>query len=182
MIQGGRDRTWQFGGLQVWIAVAHEPPFFPDYELIEEDTWRVLGAGRKFHEVKEHPVRLMTGVIDQAAMETGTCFRRGRRVFMVMHDIEQDPVCRTEWIEAALARAFRCVDRQQGVTLSMQAPGIEHGHLALANSLEVLTGALRCAECEHLGRVWLQLPRPQIDPAAALLDQYAQTGSVPSPS
>lgn len=182
LIQGGRDRSWQFGALNVWIAVAHEAPFFPDYELIEEDTWRVIGAGRKFREVKEHPIRVMTDVVDQPALEAGSCFRRGRRVFLVMHDIEQDPVCRPEWIDTALACAFRCVDRQQGGSLSLPPPGVEHGHFSLRKSLAALTGALRVAKCEHLGRVWLQVTRAQIDEATRLLDQFANAEPVSSPS
>lgn len=181
VIRGGRDRHWQFGSLQVWIAVAHEPPFFPDFELIEEDTWRVLGAGRQFREVTDHPIRLMTGVIEQAELEAGSCFRRGRRIFLVIHQIEQEPACRPEWIESALECAFRCVERQQGTSLSLPPPGMEHGNYSLHRSLEVLTGALRSAECTHLQRVWLQLARPQIDTAAELLDQLAASGAAATP-
>lgn len=182
LIQGGRARNWRFGNLQLQIAVAHEPPFFPDFELIEEDTWRVIGAGRQFHEVKEHPVRLMTGLIDQAELEPGTCLRRARRIFLVIYNIDEEPVCRPEWIESALACALRSVDRQCGNTLCMAPPGMQHGQYALPGSLEILARILHSAQCAHLERIWLQLPRADLDPAAELLEALCKAGPAADPA
>lgn len=182
VIPGGRDRNWQFGELKLWIAVAHESPFFPDFELIEEDTWRVIGAGRKFREVHDHPIRIMTDAIEQTALEPGSCLRRGRRVFLVMHEIEQEPVCRPEWIDSALACALRCVDRQQGTSLSLLPPGVEYGRLRIRQSLELLTRALQNADCQYLRKVWLQVRRQQMDSVAGLLDELSGAHSPPAPT
>lgn len=117
-----------------------------DALVLEEDTWLILSADPEVTIPHEHPVRLMTRLLDAEPLPPGTVFvRQGAPLTLVavVHDFGVEPCCRPEWVTAALAEILRiCRDRKLH---SLQIPllGVRHGRLAPATVLPLLVRALR---------------------------------------
>jgi hypothetical protein len=160
VISGGRHRAHRFGSVTVVAGTHRDPPFQPEVEVLEEDTWRLLSAPAHASPAAEHPVRLMTALIDDRPARPGSVLASGRRWLAVVYDLDQDPVCREEWVSQALDELLRTAARRRCRSLSLPLLGHTHGGLHWKRSLALLDGALRQAATAAPSpmRIWLRLP------------------------
>ena len=120
--------------------------FAADAVVVEEDTWLILSAKPEVTIPHEHPVRLMTRLLDAHPLPPGTVFlRQGEPLTLVavVHDFGVEPCCRPEWVATALTEILR-ICRERGLH-SLQLPllGVRHGRLTAATVLALLVHALR---------------------------------------
>lgn len=158
LIRGGRDEL-RFG--TVSVAVAESSPFPVEAEIVEEDTWQVLGAEPEVTIPTEHPARIMSEVLSAQPVPTGSVVVREGvplRLMAVVHDLNQQPSCRPEWVAAALGEAFRIAEERTIRSLSLPLLGVRHGRLPTADFIHLLAGAIRERVPCHLHRLWLIAP------------------------
>ncbi len=165
LIPGARGRCRRIGDFGLVASPLAEPPFPVQATLLEEDTWRVLGAPARLPPVEEPMVRVMTGLINQRPLSPGKVLFQGRRWKAIVIDLEQDPVCREAWVRQAFEQALREATRRGLRALALPLLGSRHGGLDHSRSLEILLEALRQTPGDkgRLG-IWLQLPAAGLGP------------------
>lgn len=158
LIQGGPRPQAIIGSIRLYLGGQQEkPPFDPEIQVVEEDTWQVLSADNVAHEVDEHPIRLMTALIDQQPLAIGQVLK-GRKCWrLVTTDFDQQISCRTEWIQLALNNLFSELQLQSISSLAMALPGVEHGYVQTADSVALLLDAIVQHQDKLECQMWLSV-------------------------
>lgn len=161
VIQGGRRFEISLGPLLIVAAPEDEPPFAVDAVAAEEDTFLVLSAEPVVREPNTHPIRLWTQAIEIHPEEPGSVLVRGKNplcLLAIVHDLNQEPSWREEWVASALDRIFRESERRKFGSLALPFLGTRHGSLEKQRFPLLLRRALERASCSHLKRLWLVIP------------------------
>jgi len=161
VIRGGQQFEIWFGSIRIIAAPAYEQPFPIGAVAEEEDTFLVLSADPVVREPKEHPVRLMTRVIETRPEPVGSVLVRGRRpirLLAIVHDLNQDPSWKEEWIESALNGILREAENRKVQSIAIPLLGTKHGSLGKQRFSKLLRTALERMSPVHLKRIWLVMP------------------------
>jgi hypothetical protein len=161
VIQGGRRFEMSLGPLLVVAAPEDAPPFVVDAVAAEEDTFLVLSAEPVVREPHIHPVRLWTQAIEIRPQKPGSVLVRGKRplrLLAIVHDLNQDPSWREEWIASALDGIFREAESRKLPSIALPLLGTKHGSLEKQRFVVLLQDALERASCSHPKRLWLVIP------------------------
>lgn len=159
LVRGGPD-LFAVGSLELTLADA--PPFGVQGTVREEDSFLVLGASPQVRVPREHPVRVMTGAFTFEPLEPGSVLVHPGpplELQAVVHDLDQEPSCREEWIERALGGVLQACARHEIEALAMPLLGSVHHVLPVRRAALVLVQALRgegVPAC--LRRIWLHAP------------------------
>jgi len=169
VLPGGRDPAARIGPVLVVAGGKNDTPPFPvDAVVLEEDRFLVLSAEPVFVEPLEDPMRLMTRLIETRPETPGHVLVRGRgpyRMLAIVHDVDQEPSWREEWVAEALERVLRKAQSLGIEALSLEMLGCMHGRLAPRRFSALFREAVRCAGPGSLKRVWLRVPR-KVTPSA----------------
>jgi hypothetical protein len=158
LIRGGLHCQMIYGALRIVAGPETTPPFPVAAMACEEDTWLVLSADPKVCTPEVHPIRIMTDLIEARPEPVGTVLVRGNRpvrLLAVVHDLDQDPTWKEEWISAALAEVFRTVEREKIGSLGLPLLGTRHGRLGAERFAQLLGAELEATDPVHLNRLWL---------------------------
>ncbi len=173
LIRGGRAEL-RFGTLGVTVAPSDSDPFPVEAEIVEEDTWQVLGAGPEVTVPAEHPSQVLTEALEARPVPAGSVMvREGRplRLMAVVHDLNQEPSCRQEWVAAALGEVFRIAEARAIRSLSLPLLGVRHGRLPATDFVELLVRVIQEQAPRHLHKLWLQAPAETGDEVRRLLTE-----------
>ena len=158
VIEGGRQPLVTFGLLQVYLDVfTTRSSSLVDVEVVEEDTWQVLSAENVALEVDEHPIRLMTSLIDQQPLAAGDVLKARARWRLVTADFDAEPVTMPEDIKTALEHLLEEVRRNRVRSISMPLLGVSHGHVSAAQSTAILIDTLHRFQHDTNCRIYLRL-------------------------
>ena len=161
VIRGGKQFEIWFGSIRIIAAPAYEQPFPIDVVAEEEDTFLVLSAEPVVREHEEHPVRLMTRVIETRPEPVGSVLVRGGRpirLLAIVHELNQDPSWKEEWVESALNGIFRVAENRKIQSIAIPLIGTKHGSLGKQRFSKLLRTAMEGISPVHLKRIWLVLP------------------------
>lgn len=150
-----------FGSMSIVAAPENSSPFDVDAIVFEEDTWLVLSADPKACEPEEHPIRLMTELIEAQPEPVGSVLIKGRnptRFLAIVHDVDQDPTWREEWVESALKEILRLAEHRSLRSVKLPLLGTLHGRLEKQRFVVLLGRALAQATFNHLKSLWLVAP------------------------
>ena len=158
-IDGGRrDRP---DGIDLVLAPAQRAPFPVDAIVLEEDTYMVLSARPEVPPVADHPIRVMTAVLDVEPHELGVVIvRPGRptRLLAVVHDLDREPSTTVACLRRALREALAAAGRLRARAIRLPLVGSELGGLDPSQSLSLIDEALAERAPETLRRVWIVEP------------------------
>ena len=163
MIPGGLQCQIRFGPIQIVAAPQDAAPFGVDALAVEEDTWLIMSTEPKIADPPEHPIRLMNDLHEAQPKAVGSLVVQGRnpiRLMAIVHDVNQVPTCRVEWVQSALTKIFQEADRRELRALGLPLIGTVYGKLVVAQFAGLLGQALLQAPIRHLRRVWLIAPVP----------------------
>lgn len=172
LIEGHRNKPVRLGPIALTVSSGPEPPFPVAMQVIEEDTWRVLSAAPSLKGADTHPVRVMTGLIDQEARQAGEVLVRGRRCLAIIYDLDHDPICRPEWIRQAMGRILERVEEDGIRSLALPLLGSSHGPMDWTQSLDIIIHELQVHGPECLERLCLTVNRQDPDKVRLSLEQY----------
>jgi hypothetical protein len=161
LIRGGYPREISLGSLAIVAAPKDSPPFTVDAVAFEEDTFLVLSADRKVRAPTEPLVRLMTRVIETQPKTPGSVLVKGKaplRLLAIVHDLNQDPSWREEWVASALDGIFREAESRRLQSIALPFLGTLHGSLEKERFIKLLRSALERTSPTHLKRLWLVVP------------------------
>jgi len=161
LIRGGHHFEMSLGSIRIVAAPKDSPPFQVDAVAAEEDTFIVLSADPVVREPKEHPIRLMTRVIETRPEKPGSVLVKGKRplrLLAIVHDLNQEPSWREEWIASALDGIFREAEDRRLRSIALPLIGTLHGSLEKQRFAVLLRYALERTSPRHLKRLWLVIP------------------------
>jgi len=172
IIQGGRDKGIQIGAVQITPASRSHPPFPVTIQVHAEDTWRILSADISLKETSEHPIRISTNLIEDKPATPGSILIQDNRWLAIIYDLDQQTICREEWIAQALEKLLLMAAEKGITSLRLPLLGTEHGDLPWQQSLELICkGLLRVGKGPE--RIWLMINRRQIDECWKLLRYFS---------
>jgi hypothetical protein len=158
VIDGGLRRETKYGSLRIVAAPSSSRPFGIDALVVEEDTWLIMSAEPQIAAPEEHPIRLMTDVINAEKEAVGTVrVRTGDplRFLAIVHDVDCEPTWREEWIRSALTHVFSEAARRRLAAVGLPLLGTRHGRLTVARFAELLASVLPAVDAPSLSRLWL---------------------------
>ena len=161
VIQGGLCCEMSFGPVQIVAASEETPPFAVEAMAIEEDTWLIMSAEPEACDPEEHPIRIMTRLIEARPEKVGRVLISGGnpiRFLAIVHDVDQEPTCREEWVEAALKDIFLKTEQRSLKSLGLPFLGTLHGKLEEKRFVMLLSRVLLEMTFNHMRRLWLITP------------------------
>jgi hypothetical protein len=158
VIQGGHYFEIPHRLYRIVAAPEEKPPFDVDAVVYEEDTYLVLSADPQVREPKDHPVKIMTKLIETTPETLGSVLVRGRyplRFLAIIHDFNQEPTWREEWIASALNGVFKEAETRKLTSVALPMLGCVHGSLDRQRFFGLLRIAITQSQQRHLKRIWL---------------------------
>ena len=158
-----RELTWP--RLRIVASPQTSPPFAVQAVVIEEDTWLILSAEPKIAGPEEHPIRLMTDLVNTEREKVGTVrVKEGHplQFLAIVHDVDCEPTWREQWVQSALVEVFREAEKRELSAVALPLLGTRHGRLQPLRFAELLAAALLGTKLNHLKRLWLVAPTDQI--------------------
>jgi hypothetical protein len=148
--------------VDIVAAPENRPPFKVDAVAVEEDTFLVMSADRRVQDPKEPLIKIMTRVIETQPRAPGSVFVRDGsplRFLAVVHDLNEEPTWREEWIIGALEAIFQEAEQRGLWSIALPFLGTLHGSLDKARFIVILRSVLEKIPANHLKRLWLVVPR-----------------------
>jgi hypothetical protein len=161
VIEGGLRCETAWGSLRIVAAPESSPPFPVTAVALEEDTWLIISAEPRFCEPEQHPIRMMTDLINARKHPLGSVVVRNARPLQflaIVHDVDHEPTWREEWVKKALASVFAEAERRKMFALGLHLLGTRHGSLKTRRFARLLAGTLRSTDFQHLRRLWVIAP------------------------
>ena len=158
VIEGGLRRVLTCGRLKIVASPQTAPPFAVQAVAVEEDTWLILSADPQITYPEEHPIRLMTDLINTEKEKVGTVrVQQGHplRFLAIVHDVDCEPTWREQWVQSALVEVLVEAERRKLDAVALPLLGTRHGRLQPKRFAELLAAALLGVELTHLKRLWL---------------------------
>jgi len=143
-------------------AETSSPAFPVDVQIIEEDTWQVLSADNTARDIHEHPIRLMTGLVDQQPLPVGKIQINGCRWQAVIVDFDQYPVCQHDWIVNVYRQIVEQAVADQFGVISMPLLGVRHGCVTINESLSILLNLIKLQPETSTLCIWLHVPEEDV--------------------
>ena len=163
VIRGGRnDEKDERERVHVIMGPRAEPPFAIDALVREEDTFLVLSGEPDAHGPgSDHPIRLMTALLDVEPHRPGSIVVRERsplEMLAIVHDLAEEPSWTEGWISDALIAVIDEAEKRKLRTIGLEMLGTVHGKLQRPRFLQLLRQALRRSDPQSLERIWLIAP------------------------
>lgn len=161
LIQGGLFYKTKWDSLRIVASHEDTPPFPVEGIALEEDTFLVLSAEPVIHEVHEHPVRLMTRLIETRPEVPGRVLVKGRRPYRflaIIHDLNQEPTWKEAWVSSALQGIFQEAEKRRLQSIALPMLGTKHGTLEKHRFILLLRNAIDPSALRYLKRIWLIVP------------------------
>ncbi|MGD2216178.1 MAG: hypothetical protein PVJ64_05455 [Gemmatimonadales bacterium] len=148
------------------LKIVPAPPgatlvFLVEAQVVEDDTHLVLGSDPRPRETHEEPGQLLENARASIGPAPGTLVVRGERpvrFHAIVHDLDEEPSWREEWVASALREVFREAKARGIRSISLPLLGSVHGSLAPGRFAELLSDALAEKGLEKLDEVWLTVP------------------------
>jgi hypothetical protein len=161
VIQGGRRSEVSLGSVRITAGPEDRPPFPVEAAVYEEDTYLVLSADWKEIESEDHPVVILTEAFGMEPEKPGrVVVYEGSplRFLAVVHDLDQDPSWREEWVLKALENISQEAERRRLRSIALPLLGTKHGSLEKRRFVNLLVDFLEKNSFSHPLRIWLVLP------------------------
>jgi hypothetical protein len=165
VIEGGLRRDFTLGDLKIVVCPEASPPFAVQAVAVEEDTWLIISADPTITQPEEHPIRLMTDLMNTEKESVGSVkVKEGHplRFLAIVHDVDSEPTWREEWVESALSEVLREAEKRRLSAIAVPLLGTRHGHLPTRRFAKLLAAALGSVERKNLKRLWLVAPAGRI--------------------
>ena len=160
------DRSRQaidLAGCRVAFAPEHLSPFEAEVWVEEQDTWLSWNRRSPPGSHNELIRRLLDRMDPDCPYPTGEVLSTGGRplrLAAIVHDIDQDPSCRREWIVRALDTIIELCHNQRFTSLALPPLGLHRGGIALTEFLEILETLLEKRDMAGRLRIWLVTHHP----------------------
>lgn len=175
LIRGDLDRVVRFGNTRIQLAPQDRPPFPVSAVTVEQDTALVLGEepmvftpDNSLTDTASDPQHLSEPLPGSVLLKRGN----PRRLYAIVHDLEQDPTMRQEWVVKALHNIMRLAERQPFSAIALPLLGTRYGQLEPRRFIELLCYILTKYPPSSPLNLWLVAPRYDIHALLEVLELY----------
>ena len=175
LIRGGLDDL-RIGPLRVMVASADKPPFAAAATVLEEDTWLVMSAEPEVRPPAYNPMNILTELLEAEPLIPGSVVVGNEAPLLLLaavYDLGEEPICRPEWVRAALMEVLRIAEERGIASLALPLLGVHHGRLPVAAFVDIFTNRLRESRFRHLRKVWLTTEPALTREVRSLLEAHA---------
>ncbi len=176
LITGDLARVVQVGNVSIQLGPQQRPPFQVSAIVVEQDTSMVLDDEPIMYAPLDSLQRLREEVERFREPQLGSVvIQRGkpRRLYAIIHDLEQEPTWCEEWVVTALETIFREADRLHLVDLAMPLLGTRFGKLSAQRFVELLCKTLHYIQPAKPLKLWLVAPRHRTHSLLMTLYRYS---------
>ncbi len=162
LIRGHYPLKMTLGPLEIVAAPKHLKPFPVEATAFEEDTFLVLSADRKIRDPKKPLMHIMTELIEFRPQIPGSVLVKGRGPYLllaIVHDLDQVPSWKEEWIRKALDNILRESDNRKLGSIAVPLLGTLHGSLEKYRFVDLFWDALTRFTPHYLKRLWVMVPK-----------------------
>lgn len=160
-------RALIYRGVRISAAPDDKAPFPVDAVAVEEDTNLLLSARSEIRAPAEGFDRLVDAMESFEPAVPGSIVVKGERpvrMLAIVHDIEQTPTWRAEWVAGALASLLTECERRRLKSLCLPVLGAEHGGMRTESFAALLRQAIEEHPWGNLRRIWARLPETETRP------------------
>ncbi len=175
LIRGDLDRVVRIGTTRIQVAPQDRPPFAVNALAVEQDTALVLGEEpmvlspeQSLNEISSDLEHLTEPLPGSVLVKRGT----PKRLYAIVHDLEQDPSIRQEWVVKALHNMMRLAERQPLHAIAMPLLGTRYGQLEQRRFIELLCYILTKYPPSSPLKLWLVAPRYDVHDLLEMLELY----------
>jgi len=161
LIRGGRQSQLVIGNVQIFVGPEKMSPYPVDAMVAEEDTFLVLSADPEVLESNESPIKVMAEAFETHPETPGSVLVKGGyplQFLAIIHDLDQDPSWKEEWVVGALERVFQEAENRKLRSIALPLLGTLHGSLEKGRFVHLLREFLERKPPRHLNRLWLVTP------------------------
>lgn len=175
LISGDLARVVRIGNTRIQISPQDRPPFAVNAIAVEQDTALVLdeepilyAPSQSLNEFSSELEHLTEPLPGSVLVKHGT----PKRLIAIIHDLEQDPTLRPEWVVKALHNMMRLAERQPLQAIALPLLGTRYGQLDQRRFIELLCYILcKYPPASHL-KLWLVAPRYETHALLAEFDRF----------
>lgn len=165
LIHGDLDHVVRIGPLAIQLAPQERPPFAVSAIAVEQDTALVLDE-EPVLQAPHHTLGELSGEMERfrEPVPGSVVVQRGkpRRLYAIVHDLEQEPTWREEWVETSLQNLLRLAERQQITAMALPLLGSRYGSLTPERFIQLLCLAATRFPPNQPLRIWLVVPRADV--------------------
>ncbi len=128
-------------------------PLPVDVRVFEEDTYLVLTVDPVMRYTDEHPIKLMTHILDAKPQKPGSVITKEKSWYAVVHDLDAEPVCRENWIASAYMKSLKLAEGKGISRLGFPLLGTVHGQFPSRESMGLLLREIRSRPFSRLKKI-----------------------------
>ena len=162
LVRGDLGQVVRVGNVSIQFSPRERPPFAVSAVAVEQDTALVLDEETALNmpysslkQLGKEMERFSEPLPGSIVVQRG----KPRKLYAIIHDLEQDPTWREEWVLAALENMLRLADQQLLPALALPLLGSHFGNLAPERFIQLLCIALRAFPPSTPVKLWLVVPR-----------------------
>jgi hypothetical protein len=174
VLEGGRDKQATVNNLSLAIIPDSHPSLPVDIRVFEDDTHLVLTVDPVMRYTEEHPIRLMTKIMETKPRKPGSIITNSNRWYAIIHDLDAEPSWRHKWIEDAYLAALKLGETKHVQRIRLPLLGSVHGNFSPERSLEILIQVIKSLTFQHLNKILILVPHQDCEKTKQYLQKVAQ--------
>jgi hypothetical protein len=180
VLKGGRGKQATIKTVSVCVVPDSLSPLPAEVRVFEEDTHLVLTVDPVIRYTEEHPIRLMTSVMEAKPRKPGSIVTNNSNWYAVVHDLDREPTWRQAWIEKAYREILLLVEKKRIRKIAVPLLGSAHGKFSQDESMRMLLQAIDAAILKQLKNILILVPSHDCGAAGQLLQKLIK-GPVQQP-
>ena len=151
--------------IEIAIATTHFPPFDVNAIVEEQDTSLILGETDEIRDPGDKPAWYLANIMEtKTLLSPGHVIIRGTKPFRlqaIVHDLDQEPICREPWIILALDQIIDITEKRKINSLQLPLLGVRYGGIEIRRFLDLLLKKIAREKLQSLKKLWLVSPEQQ---------------------
>lgn len=161
VLEGGKKKQVTVNTVNLAVVPNSPSPLLVNVRVFEEDTHLVLTVDPDMHLTEEHPVRLMTRIMETKPRKPGSIVTRKARWYAIVHDLDVEPSWRQKWIEDAYLATLELGETKHVQKLGLPLLGSVHGNFPPEASMEILIRIITSLTFQHLSNILILVPHQE---------------------
>lgn len=177
LVPGDLSQVVRIGNVSIQFSPKDRPPFPVNAIAVEQDTALVLDEETALNmpytslkQLGKEMERFSEPLPGSIVVQRG----KPRKLYAIVHDLEQEPTWREEWVLAALENMLRLADQQMLPAVGLPLLGSNFGNLAPERFIQLLCFALRVSPPTTPVKLWLVVPRYDTHRLLVTLRRYSE--------
>ncbi|MCL7486904.1 MAG: hypothetical protein M8357_01855 [Desulfobulbaceae bacterium] len=180
VLEGGRGKQPTVNTVSLAVVPDSLSPLPAEVRVFEEDTHLVLTVDPVIRYTEEHPIRLMTSVMEAKPRKPGSVVTNSGSWYAVVHDLDREPTWRQAWIEKAYREILLLGEKKRIRKIGVPLLGSVHGNFSPDASMKMLLQAIDAAILKQLKNILILVPSRDCSAAGQILQKLIK-GPVQQP-